>query len=71
MAHRYTIEELPNLIRREGGMVDLFMKTTMAEGEAPDEIWTDVVEINRLWWLLQERFRRVAEACGYDEDEEN
>lgn len=69
MAHRYTLAEFPDLIRREGGLVDLFMKTTIGVAQAPAEIAAEVREINRLHVELDRIMDRVAEICGYDEDE--
>lgn len=70
MARRYTLAEFPDLIRREGGLVDLFMKTTISAGQAPVEIQTEVREINRLHVELDRLMDQIAEICGYDEDEE-
>lgn len=71
MSHRYSLAEFPDLIRREGGLVDLFMKTTIGAGQAPVEIQAEVREINRLHVELDRPIDRVVEICGYSEDEEN
>lgn len=71
MPHRYTLTEFPGLIRREGGLVNLFMKTTIGVADVPPEIQAEVREINRLHVELDRLMDRVAEICGYDEDEGN
>lgn len=71
MPHRYTLDEFPGLIRREGGLVPLFMQTKVSAADVPDEICAEVTEINRLRVRIEECIDRVARACRYDEDEEN
>lgn len=71
MPHRYTLDEFPGLIRREGGMVDLFCKTGLDPKCVPDELVEDVTEINILAKYMQRRFDSLAEICGYNPDEEN
>lgn len=48
MAHRYTLAEFPGLIRREGGLVDLFMKTGMRLEETPLELFNMTMKVNAL-----------------------
>lgn len=71
MPHCYTLADMPGLIRREGGLVGLFIQTTIGVADVPAEIQAEVREINRLHVELDRLMDRVAEICGYDEDEEN
>lgn len=71
MPHRYTLAEFAGLIRREGGLVPLFMQTRVSASEVPDELCAEVAEINRLRVQMEQLMSQVAETCGYDEDEEN
>ena len=70
MSHRYTLAEFPDLIRREGGLVDLFMKTGIDPKHVPEELVEDVTEINILVKRMQMRFELLSAICGYDPDEE-
>lgn len=71
MPHRYTLEEFPGLIRREGGLVDLFLKTGLDPQHAPEELVEDVTEINILAKYMRRRFESLAQICGYNPDEES
>lgn len=71
MAHRYSLAEFPDLIRREGGIVDLFMKTGLDPEHAPVELEELVGDANELEMRLRAVWEQIAEMCGYDEDEEN
>ncbi len=71
MTHRYTLAEFPDLIRREGGLVDLFCKTSIDPKHVPEELVEDVTEINILVKYMRRRFESLSVICGYDEDEEN
>lgn len=71
MSHRYTLAEFPNLIRREGGLVDLFCKTGIDPKQVPEELVEDVTEINILVKYMRRRFESLSAICGYDEDEES
>jgi hypothetical protein len=71
MPHRYRLDEFPGLIRREGGLVPLFMLTKVSASEVPDKLCAEVAEINRLRVQMEQLMDRVAEVCGYDEDKEN
>lgn len=71
MPHRYTLAEMPDLIRREGGLVGLFMQTGMNPDHAPVEIEQLVGDANELEMRLLAVWGQIAEICGYDENEEN
>lgn len=70
MPHRYTLAEFPDLIRREGGLVPLFMQTGIDPDHAPVELERLVGDANALEMRLRAVWDRIAEICGYDEDEE-
>lgn len=71
MSHRYTLAEFPALIRREGGLIGLFMQTGMDPEHAPVELEQLVGDANALEMRLRAAWEQIAEICGYDEDEEN
>lgn len=71
VAHRYKLAEFPALIRREGGLVSLFMHTGVRPEEAPVELEHLVGDANELEMRLRAVWEQIAEMCGYDEDEEN
>lgn len=70
MAHRYALAEFPGLIRREGGIVDLFCKTGIDPKHVPEELVEDVTEINILVNRMRQRLESLSTTCGYDGDEE-
>lgn len=69
MARRYTLAEFPALIRREGGLVGLFMQTGLDPGHAPVELEELVGDANELEMRLRAVWERIAETCGYDTEE--
>lgn len=71
MPHRYTLAEFPGLIRREGGLVGLFMQTGLDPDHAPVELQQLVGNANELEMRLRAVWYQIAEVCGYDEDEES
>lgn len=69
MPHRYTLEEFPDLIRREGGLVGLFMQTGLDPDHAPVELEQLVGDANELEMRLRAAWDQIAETCGYDPEE--
>lgn len=71
MPHRYTLAEFPDLIRRKGGLVSLFMQTGVNPDEAPLELEQLVGDANALEMRLRAVWDQIAETCGYDAEQEN
>lgn len=69
MPHRYTLEEFPDLIRREGGLVGLFMQTGLDPDHAPVELEQLVGDANELEMRLRAAWDQIAETCGYGPEE--
>lgn len=71
MPGRYNLAEFPDLIRSQGGLVPLFMQTGVRLEESPLELFNMVMKANALAAELQLQLDAIAEACGYDPDEED
>jgi hypothetical protein len=69
MAHRYEIAEFADLIRREGGMWNLFGDVGITPEQAPPGMAVLVEATNRGVEYLNFMFGEIAKACGYREDD--
>lgn len=66
---RPTLPDFALLIRREGGMWNLFGNVGITPGQAPPELAVLVEATNRAADYLGFLFGEVAKVCGYREDD--
>lgn len=67
----YTLAELADLIRSNGGIIRTFVDTGIQPEWAPPELADDIEALNAVIEQLGPYFERIAEACGYDFDIED
>lgn len=71
MASRMTAAEFVTAIDREQGDLHKLFRYTVVDPETvPEEIESLAQRANYLMAKLDDVFERIANACGYDEDEE-
>jgi len=71
MTQPYTLAELPDLIRSNGGMIRMFVDVGLDSEWAPTELADEIATLNTVIEQLGPHFERIAEICGYDFAVEN